>query len=82
MRTVHRVLFAIAGLLLALFAANMAARIAQIQFNADVWSVGDVGEFSLVLLCMVFFVAGLLSLEAHPADSPVATIKPTQGGTQ
>ena len=78
----HRIPFAIAGLLLALFAANMAARIAQIQFNADVWSVGDVGEFSLVLLCMVFFVAGLLSLEAHPPDSPGAPIKPTQGGTQ
>lgn len=70
--------FAIAGVLLALFAANMAARIAQIKFAADVWSVGDVGEFLLVLLCMVFFVAGLFTLEAHSPDSPVDVIKPTQ----
>ena len=74
--------FAIAGVLLALFAANMAARIAQIKFAADVWSVGDVGEFLLVLLCMVFFVAGLLTLETDSADSPADVIKPTQGGTQ
>ena len=74
--------FAIAGVLLALFAANMAARIAQIKFAADVWSVGDVGEFVLVLLCMVSFVAGLLSLEAGSPASPVDVIKPTQGGTQ
>ena len=60
-----RIPFAIAGLLLTLFAANMAARIAQVQFAATVWSVGDVGEFLLVLLCMVFFVAGLLTLEAQ-----------------
>ena len=74
--------FAIAGVLLALFAANMAARIAQIKFAVDVWSVGDVGEFLLVLLCMVFFVAGLLTLETDSPDSPVDVIKPTQGGTQ
>ena len=78
----RRIPFAIAAVLLALFAANMAARIAQIKFAADVWSVGDVGEFVLVLLCMVFFVAGLLSLEAGSSASPVDVIKPTQGGTQ
>ena len=90
--TLHRIPFAIAGLLLALFAANMAARIAQVQFAATVWSVGDVGEFLLVLLCMVFFVAGLLTLEAHSGtlgpggahapNSPVDAVKPSQGGTQ
>ncbi len=80
--TVRWIPFAIAGVLLALFAANMAARIAQIKFAADVWSVGDVGEFLLVLLCMVFFVAGLLTLETDSPASPVDVIKPTQGGTQ
>ncbi len=82
LRTVRRMTFATAGLLLVLFAANMAARIAHIKFAADVWSVGDVGEFLLVLLCMVFFVAGLLTLEAHASDSPVDAVKPRQGGTQ
>ena len=77
----RRVPFQIAGLLLALYVVNMAARIADIKFGAHVWSVGDVGEFLLVLLCMVFFVAGLLALEAP--DSPVDVMnKPTQGGVQ
>jgi hypothetical protein len=77
----RRVPFVIAGLLLTLYVVNMAARIAHIKFGADVWSVGDVGEFLLVLLCMVFFVAGLLVLEAP--DSPVDGVnKPTQGGVQ
>jgi len=77
----RRVPFQIAGLLLALYVVNMAARIADIKFGAHVWSVGDVGEFLLVLLCMVFFVAGLLALE--DPDSPVDVMnKPTQGGVQ
>jgi hypothetical protein len=82
LRTLRRIPFAIAGLLLGLFAANMAARIAKVQFAANVWSVGDVGEFLLVLLCMVFFVAGLLTLEAHAPDAPVDAVKPRQGGMQ
>ncbi len=57
--------FVISGLLLAAFVANMALRIARIKFGAQVPSFGDVGEFLLVLLCMAFFVAGLLVLEAH-----------------
>ena len=77
----RRVPFVISGLLLTLYVVNMAARIAHIKFGADVWSVGDVGEFLLVLLCMVFFVAGLLVLEAP--DSPNDGMnKPTQGGVQ
>lgn len=77
----RRVPFLIAGLLLTLYVVNMAARIAHIKFGADAWSVGDVGEFLLVLLSMVFFVAGLLALE--DADSPVDVMtKPTQGGVQ
>lgn len=77
----RRVPFQIAGLLLALYVVNMAARVADIKFGAHVWSVGDVGEFLLVLLCMVFFVAGLLALE--DPDSPVDVMnKPTQGGVQ
>lgn len=62
--------FSIAGLLLLAFLANMALRIARIKFGADVASFGDVGEFVLVLLCMVFFVAGLLVLEAR-SPSPI-----------
>jgi hypothetical protein len=77
----RRVPFVISGLLLSLYVVNMVARIAHIKFHADVWSVGDVGEFLLVLLCMVFFVAGLLALEA--SESPVDVVnEPTQGGVQ
>ncbi|MEP7205968.1 MAG: hypothetical protein ABI920_03450 [Casimicrobiaceae bacterium] len=61
--------FSVSGLLLAAFLANMALRIARIKFGVDVASFGDVGEFVLVLLCMVFFVAGLLVLEARTPSS-------------
>jgi hypothetical protein len=77
----RRVPFQIAGLLLALYVVNMAARIADIKFGAHAWSVGDVGEFLLVLLCMVFFVAGLLALEDPDSQVDVMN-KPTQGGVQ
>ena len=76
----RRVPFVISGLLLTLYVVNMAARIAHIKFGADVWSVGDVGEFLLVLLCMVFFVAGLLALEASPP--PTDLVNKPQGGVQ
>ena len=76
----RRVPFVISGLLLALYVVNMVARIARIKFHADVFSVGDVGEFLLVLLCMVFFVAGLLALEASPP--PADLVNKPQGGVQ
>jgi hypothetical protein len=81
-RAMPRIAFAGAGLLLMLFVANMAARIAHVKFGADVWHVGDVGEFLLVLLCMVFFVAGVLGLEAYAPGPAVDELKPTQGGSQ
>ena len=76
----RRVPFVISGLLLTLYVVNMVARIARIKFHADVFSVGDVGEFLLVLLCMVFFVAGLLALEASPP--PTDMVNKPQGGVQ
>lgn len=59
----YRRLFAVASVVLACYVVNIALRIAHIKFNADVWRLDDVGEFLLVLLCMVAFVAGLLALE-------------------
>ncbi|MDQ6621045.1 MAG: hypothetical protein M3Z31_15355 [Pseudomonadota bacterium] len=72
-RIAPRVPFAIAGLLLALFILNMGLRIARVKFGVDVWQVGDVGEFVLVLLCMVFFVAGLLVVEERNSRTAAHT---------
>jgi hypothetical protein len=60
---VHRRLFAVASVILGCYVVNIALRIAHIKFNVSVWRLDDVGEFLLVLLCMVAFVAGLLALE-------------------
>lgn len=63
MTRAHRRLFALAGLIVACYVANIVLRIAHVKFDADVWRLDDVGEFLLVLFCMVAFVAGLLALE-------------------
>ncbi|MEO8537550.1 MAG: hypothetical protein ABI533_08475 [Betaproteobacteria bacterium] len=67
-RPMHRWLFSAAALLLAVYAANIALRLAHIKFGADEWRLGDVGEFLVVLGCMVLFVAGLLALERSGPD--------------
>lgn len=66
----HRWLFSAAALLLAVYAANIALRLAHIKFGADEWRLGDVGEFLVVLGCMVVFVTGLLALERSGPDQP------------
>jgi len=78
----HRRWLALAALTFVLYLVNMALRIAQIKFGVPTRSFGDVGEFLLVLLCMIFFVAGLLAIEARNAGVSVDANHPTTGGTQ
>lgn len=77
-----RAAFAVAAAFLLLFVANVASRFAWIKFRVDLWRLGDVGEFLLVLLCMVFFVAGLMALEAWSSSSapPEGGLDTNQGG--
>ncbi len=81
MRRRHRVPFVISGILLGLFVVNMGLRIAHVRFGADVFQFDDVGEFLLVLLCMVFFVAGLLALEQATHAPAADESNANQGGT-
>ncbi|MEP6657925.1 MAG: hypothetical protein ABJC33_11865 [Betaproteobacteria bacterium] len=80
MRRRHRAPFVISGMLLGLFVINMGLRIAHIKFGADVPQFGDVGEFLTVLLCMVFFVAGLLALEQGTQAPATDESNANQGG--
>ena len=75
----RRLAFAAASVLLLLYAANVALRIGQIKFGATVWSIGDVGEFLLVLVSMVCFVAGLLIVEAHSPKPMVDAMESRTG---
>ena len=74
-----RLAFAGASVLVLLYCANVALRIGRIKFGASVWSVGDVGEFLLVLSCMVCFVVGLLVDETNNPKPNGDAIEPTTG---
>jgi TctA family transporter len=55
-----------AGLFVAMFVANVALRMLHVKLGITLWRLGDVGEFLLVLVAMVFFVAGVLAVEEAP----------------
>ena len=55
--------FVLAGLFCALYATNVALRMLFIKNDIAIWRLDDVGEFLLVLIAMIFFVTGLLSIE-------------------
>ncbi len=68
-RSSGRPWFVLAAICIALFAVNVVLRMLFIKQGVAVWRVGDVGEFLLVLIGMVFFVAGLLCVEEPPESS-------------
>jgi hypothetical protein len=76
----RRIAFGAASVALLLYAANVALRIDHVKFGAAIWSVGDVGEFLLVLTSMVCFVAGLLILEGGSPRPKVDAGESTTGG--
>jgi hypothetical protein len=57
--------YGIALALLALYALNVALGMLAVKGGIALWRLGDVSEFVLVLLCMAFFVAGLVAGEAR-----------------
>ena len=79
-----RWLFGIAGTLIALYVLNVGLRIAFVKFGAAPWRLNDVGEFLLVLLSMVFFVAALIVDEERQGAAGDGEVdsNPTQGGVR
>lgn len=65
--------FALAAVLIGLFALNVGLRMLFIKQEVAIWRVGDVGEFLLVLAAMASFVAGLLCIQEPPASSASPT---------
>ena len=79
-----RWMFAIASVLVLLYALNIALGMLAVKFGYATRRLGDVGEFVLVLSCMAFFVAGLIADEPEPATDTheEGTSNPLQGGEQ
>ena len=65
-----RILYAIAGLGILLYFANVAVGLGATKLGWKVTRLGDVWEFLTVLVSMVFFVAGLLAAEGQRPDEP------------
>jgi len=76
-----RLWFLLAGLFAGLFALNVALRMLFIKLEITIWRLGDVGEFLLVLVAMVFFVAGVLTIEESPESSVSPTNEVQKGGS-
>lgn len=64
-----RALFAIAALLFIGYVLNVLAGVLTAKFHAALWRLNDVGEFLVVLACMGFFVAALVTGERRQADA-------------
>lgn len=62
--------FVLAAIGLSLYILNIAAGMAAIKLGWKLARLNDVWEFLIVLVTMVFFVAGLLALETERRDGP------------
>ena len=65
-----RTFFVLAAIGLSLYILNIAAGMAAIKLGWKLTRLNDVWEFLIVLVTMVFFVAGLLALETERRDGP------------
>lgn len=64
-----RVCFAFAALGIGVYALNIAAGLAAVKLGWGISRFNDIWEFLVVLVSMVFFVAGLLATEdARPHE--------------
>ena len=60
--------FVLAAIGLSLYILNIAAGMAAVKLGWKLTRLNDVWEFLIVLVTMVFFVAGLLALETGRRD--------------
>jgi hypothetical protein len=74
-----RAWFILAGLFVVMFVANVALRMLHIKLGVTLWRLDDVGEFLLVLIAMLFFVAGVLAVEESPGSPTPASRNHPEG---
>ena len=65
-----RLLYAIAGVGILLYFANVAVGLGAMKLGWKVARLSDVWEFLIVLVSMIFFVAGLLAAEGQRPHKP------------
>jgi hypothetical protein len=65
-----RVPFILAAAGLAVYFANIAVGMAAVKLGWHLARLNDVWEFLIVLVSMIFFVAGLLAVEGVRPDKP------------
>lgn len=65
-----RLMFVLAATGLSLYVLNIAAGMAAVKLGWKLARLNDVWEFLIVLVSMVFFVAGLLAIEGERPDEP------------
>ena len=63
-----RLVFVLAAIGLSLYMLNIAAGMAAVKLGWKLTRLNDVWEFLIVLVSMVFFVAGLLAIEGERPD--------------
>jgi hypothetical protein len=65
-----RFFFLLAALGILLYFANIAVGLGAVKLGWKVARLSDVWEFLIVVLSMIFFVAGLLAVEGQRPDEP------------
>ena len=67
-----RIPFAVAAIGILLYFGNIAVGMVAVKLGWQVVRFNDVWEFLIVLVSMIFFVAGLLAVEGQRPDGPQA----------
>lgn len=65
-----RVPFLVAGFFMAVYFVNIAVGMAAVKLGWQVSRLGDLTEFLVVLVSMIFFVAGVLAVEDKRPEKP------------
>lgn len=65
-----RVPFLVAAFFMAVYFVNIAVGMAAVKLGWQVSRLGDLSEFLVVLVCMIFFVAGVLAVEDERPEKP------------
>lgn len=65
-----RVPFLLAGFFMAVYFINIAVGMAAVKLGWQVSRLGDLSEFLVVLVSMIFFVAGVLAVEDKRPEKP------------
>lgn len=70
MTTRGRFLLALAAAGVTVYFANIAVGLAAVKLGWKIVRLNDVWEFLIVLVSMIFFVAGLLAIEGQRSEKP------------